>query len=405
MVDRRALSLAASKRELSTIGYGLRRLVDMESAWITLFPEYGDKTSIGLGVGYTAQALEAVTRRLNEQNTIEVEYISHSAGLVDAFDDIAGERELDKVRRFVVSTTGGLMRAAQSLDAEVDSLYDEPTRWTLREVANRLADTLKMLDERRWHSGAEYLAINASLGSAIKWTPHSARPSVSDQPARPPALKRSDANTLLTPMPELLDTVDGRRRFVHFIYADIEIPAAEICARNILDYGSEMPLQFLYDMARQCSDEARHAIMAAEMLDEYGGVLGEYTHTDRVWWAYTTGANLAEKLAIEQIIGEGNGLDAAELAMAQFRERGLDSLLRYYEFLQADETVHCAFGNRWIRHLVGDDEGAFNAVIEAGLMKSGLRMPGSAPVCIPVRQAAEFSDAFIEGRLLRGPPD
>lgn len=397
-------NLGNSKMRLSAVGYALRRLTDLESAWIAYFPEFPDKITVGLAIGYSAQALEAVTERIKEQNTIVPEYISKSPETVVLFDAMAAESDLSHIQQFIVSSTNGILQSVREIRESIDPLYDQPSQWAIRDIINRLEEKMDMLKARGFPEASEFSDPTSMAGVEVKWTPESAKPPLLNDPARPSVLRQSNENILNAPVSELLDSMDGRRRFVHFIYSEIEVAAAEICARNIAEYGANMPPQFTYDMARQCTDEARHAIMAEDMLKLYGGKLGDYTYRNHIWAAYMKGDTLAEKLAIEQIIGEGNGLDTTELSMSFFKEKGLDALLRYYEFLQADETIHCAFGNRWISHLVKGDETAFLAVVDSALAKTGGRVPGHAPVHIPVRRAAEFSETFINEKLLKDSP-
>lgn len=79
--------------------------------------------------------------------------------------------------------------------------------------------------------------------------------------------------------------------------------------------------------------------------------LGDFKVSNFVWNHYVEGKNLAEKLAIEQVISEGNGLDVSSAMIEKMKHYDVPELLHVYEYLISDETFHCRFGVRWIKWL------------------------------------------------------
>lgn len=389
-------TLEQSKWSLAALGYALRRLIDMEAAWVNDFQEFDDKITLGLSLGYTSNALQEITARICEQYTVEPEYVSRSNKVVAAFDTISAEKDFSKRKQFVIAVTQAAIDCSKAIKGNTNPLYDQPTSWALEVVINRLQEKQNIMSSRGWTEGAAIFPdIIALDGVPVKWDKASKRPELFLELPRPEKLKQDDQGIIKNS----LDSHEGIKQFLHFILADIEVPATEICARNIVEYGADMPPQFTFDMARQASDEARHALMAEKMMARFDVKLGDYTHRDHVWKAYTRGESLAEKLAIEQILGEGNGLDSTVELISFYKAKGQDELVDYYEFLLGDETIHCAFGNIWMNYLLDGNEKEFNQVVDAAIKKSGISLPGKSPVDIKARLAAKFPTFFIEDRL------
>ena len=96
-------TLDQSKWSLSALGYALRRLLDMEAAWVNDFEEFDDKITLGLSLGYTANALQEITERISEQYTVVPEYISSSIKVIQSFDSISAEKEFSKRKQFLIN--------------------------------------------------------------------------------------------------------------------------------------------------------------------------------------------------------------------------------------------------------------------------------------------------------------
>jgi uncharacterized ferritin-like protein (DUF455 family) len=395
------LQVSQSRDALSEFAYVLRRILTMQCAWLPLISSFETKTKFGHSIGYTAIGLEIISIRLREMNTLIPEYFTTSNEIVKTLDHFTVSKDEGFWLTSIEDTIQWVIESSAALQELTDPIYDGPTHWAIAQLhsALRAAALCLNLDLRPSikFPKKDFLAVN---GIKIHFL-DSIFPPLAAQPKRPEILKLSEENILHLPTKKLLETPDGIRRFVHFIYTEIEISAAEICARNIVEFGKLMPIQFTLDMARQCSDEVRHAEMAKLILEHYGGYVGEFTYRNHVWTAYMKGSSLAEKLAIEQIIGEGNGLDTTAHSIVIFKEMKMKKLQTYYEYLQADETIHCAFGNRWISYLTGNSDEGFAEVVEKAINVTAGSVPGFAPVAIELRRNAEFSEEFIYRKLLK----
>jgi uncharacterized ferritin-like protein (DUF455 family) len=355
---------------------------------------------VNIGIPPMNVRKEGCHGRIVEQITVKPVLHSPGAAVDDAFDKMASADGLEAIRNFVVDVSGWVLRRSELLLADVHRLYDAHTGRALESISREMTVKLRRLKEAGWRSTGDQSDWPGNP-SAVMWSPGNLRPFCLDEPRRPPQLHQDDRVILNEPIPKLLESREGITRLIHFIVADIEICAAEICARNIAEYSHEMPIAFIKDMARQCSDEARHARMAMGVMESYGVSLGDFTYTNAVWTNCLKGQSLAERLAIEQIVAEGNGLDGSMVSLKAMRAMGMDDFAEMYEFLLADETVHCDIGNRWVAYLSLGDRAKFEETIELALQRTGLSLPGSAPVAEDIRRAAGFPEWFLQERLLQ----
>lgn len=383
-----------------TIGYALRRLIDYEAAWIMHCHEFNEKIGFGLSVGYTALALESVVKNIRFPDGAKPVFQTKSKSLLEIFDIFSEETELKTVQEFVYSMSSSISINARTILLNLKKQYSSSANNGLYLISKYMDEKLKMLNTRGFPINE--CIVNFDLDEQFNTCldENTKKPTLLRNPRRPVALVQSDESILIYPISTLLDSNDGIKRFIHFIYTDIEIPAAEICATNIVEYGLGMPLQFIFDMAIQCSDEVRHTIMAEEILAQYGGYLGEYTYINHIYGLYKRGSCLAEKLAIEQIIGEGNGLDTTERSIGYLKDKKLNKLLEYYEFLQMDEVFHCIYGNKWVMYLVSNNITKYKNIVNAALVKVKAKIPGDAPICLTLRREAGFPDEFIKEKLI-----
>jgi uncharacterized ferritin-like protein (DUF455 family) len=396
-------SATRSKRHISGLAYVLRRLVDCESAWVARFPEWDDKITCSLALGYTTVSLQTADARLSEQIPTEPRYRAPSEECARAFDRGAEATSVVAIRQFVCDVTESVLMTVEVLMQSAHPLFDHPSRMTLRAITLQLAEKRSVLRTRKWAGSSSPYDFALKDESFFFWDKCTLKPELLDVPARPDHLIQDDRPILSDPLEDMIRSGEGLKRFCHFVYADIEVCAAEICARNIAEYSASMPIQFAADMARQCSDEARHALMIGSYMDRIGVSLGDYTYTNSVWTNCLNGRGIAERLAIEQVISEGNGLDETVALLKDIQNAGLNDLADLYTFLLADETVHCRFGNIWLMWLAKGDRTEFERIVTSSLKAAGLCIPGRAPVAQEVRRIAGFPDWFVQTLLLREP--
>jgi len=108
-------------------------------------------------------------------------------------------------------------------------------------------------------------------------------------------------------------------------------------------------------LARQCADEARHALNYRRLFEKRGGTLGQFPVMNfqyRILGRITT---LAGRLAVQNRSFEADGLDAATFAMHEARGKGDHELAEMYDAQQADEVVHIRFANEYLQRSMQRD--------------------------------------------------
>jgi uncharacterized ferritin-like protein (DUF455 family) len=135
--------------------------------------------------------------------------------------------------------------------------------------------------------------------------------------------------------------------------------AAEVLGRNIYEHP-EMPWEFHVDLARQCWDEVRHAVLYQKYLEEQGGKLGDYPVVIGNY-AYRMALDFPHRLYDLHLRGERLGMPD----LLRFREQAQASGDRRYQLLNdyvhADEVPHVKNG-RWLRWLLKENKEAFKRV-------------------------------------------
>jgi hypothetical protein len=154
-----------------------------------------------------------------------------------------------------------------------------------------------------------------------------------------------------TPMPEYPVEFDAAmRRCVHdLVFSEAE--ALDIFGRYVYEFA-EMPWEFSFEAARIAWDEARHVELLLNVLDRYGGHVGEFPAKAPGYEEYVRQPSGLEKLIMVNVIAEGEvSTDTQTQHREAFRQLGdeLSALLKDYEM--ADEVSHGQFGLKWARWL------------------------------------------------------
>jgi uncharacterized ferritin-like protein (DUF455 family) len=146
------------------------------------------------------------------------------------------------------------------------------------------------------------------------------------------------------------DFESAMRRCVHdLVFSETE--ALDIFGRYVYELG-ELPWQFSFEAARIAWDEARHVELLLNVLERYGGAVGEFPAKAPGFEEYVRQPTVLEKLIMVNVIAEGEvSTDTQTQHREAFRQLGddLSSLLKDYEM--ADEVSHGQFGIRWSRWL------------------------------------------------------
>jgi uncharacterized ferritin-like protein (DUF455 family) len=196
------------------------------------------------------------------------------------------------------------------------------------------------------------------------------------------------------PASELVTTLVGRQKLLFFFFVDIELPAAEICARMIVEYRN-MPMDFRLDMARQVWDEVRHAELALLRCRQLGEE-PDFRYTGSVTAKWSLGKTLEERLVIQQVIQEGNGLDVS-LQLAALFDQAEDSLTAdMLRIFCRDETLHAMFGNKWVLKKLSGDEAAYRELVDRMGRMILTRIPGVENPNLTLRALGGFPTGFLE---------
>ena len=145
----------------------------------------------------------------------------------------------------------------------------------------------------------------------------------------------------------------ARRERLHR-HMNNETGALEIAARCLSDFP-DAPWPLRMQLARQASDEARHALLLYRRLREIGGRKGEFPIANFEWGVTGLIDNLPGRLAIQNRTFEAGLIDLLGVLKHRWREAGDDTTADLLDGILADEIVHVRFANRWIRRLTEED--------------------------------------------------
>ncbi len=127
-----------------------------------------------------------------------------------------------------------------------------------------------------------------------------------------------------------------------------ELNVLENAARSLAEF-TDADWEIRLSLARQCSDEARHAIVYQKILEKRGGRIGQYPIMNFQYRILGRIDTLIGRLAVQNRTFEADGLDAAVFGAAQAAAYGDHELVELYDAQQADEVCHIRFANDWIR--------------------------------------------------------
>ena len=185
---------------------------------------------------------------------------------------------------------------------------------------------------------------------------------------RPAGLRFSEPGSLgVLPVDPLHDPRDIGM-FLHK-ELDEEYTTLELIARNSYEHPG-MPWAFHRDMARQASDEARHAIIIARLLAARGFRHGDFALSTSSYdglyefepCAPGSRQELLWRLLIRQTFEEGLAIDNLAYEIERRRAAGQTDIATALEYILRDEVFHAQSGLRWSRELVGQEP---NAVAQA----------------------------------------
>jgi len=231
-------------------------------------------------------------------------------------------------------------------------------------------------------------------------------------PARESCFKVVHTDAEMQDWPDMSDI--SRRERLHR-HMNNETGAMEIAARCLVDFP-EAEWGLRMSLARQVSDEARHATLLLRRLRQLSGDKGDFPVANFEWGVTLMLGNMAGRLAIQNRTFEAGLIDILGTLRNRWREAGDDQTADMLETILADEITHVRFANRWIKQATERDPRILLDVAKAvrflGMVNAQLApQPGDvnavgiawteerrlAPaVNVEDRREAEFTDEEIE---------
>lgn len=260
---------------------------------------------------------------------------------------------------------------------EVNRLL-EPLHWSFVENVDSLIQPARELS---------YRCVSVSHTEAEECEPVTALPAIPIRPGR--------EDYLVEARPHQEVAASGYGSVLHDSIFRVELAALEICAANIAHHR-EAPWGLKLDLARQVRDEGRHFELFESRMTELGTKRGDFPIHFDVWDKYLVGQTLAERLIIEQRLGEGTGLDGAAKTLAELKLNGDGRSATIFDYVTADEVVHVRNGNRWLRELLNDRSiEALEQELRDRLAQRQLGIKNKHPINVIDRSLGGFSEAEI----------
>lgn len=150
---------------------------------------------------------------------------------------------------------------------------------------------------------------------------------------------------------------------------DEEFTTLELIARNSYEHP-DMPWAFHRDMARQASDEARHAVIITRLMTARGFRHGDFALSTSSYdglyefepCAPGSRQELLWRMLIRQSFEEGLAIDNLAHEIERRHSAGQTDIATAFEYILRDEVFHAQSGLRWSRELLGSDS---QAVLDA----------------------------------------
>jgi uncharacterized ferritin-like protein (DUF455 family) len=181
-----------------------------------------------------------------------------------------------------------------------------------------------------------------------------------------------------------------------------ELNSMEIAARNLVDFPDEA-WELRMAIARQCADEARHAIAFRRLLEARGGFVGQFPVLNFQYRIMTTIQSLIGRLAVANRSFEAAGIDAITDGLASEKRKDDVEFVSLFDQQLADEVQHVRFANVWIKKMTERDGARAIMALARAVAHADEAMKEIVgtdivwyPVSEQVRREAGFTDAEIQ---------
>jgi len=172
-----------------------------------------------------------------------------------------------------------------------------------------------------------------------------------DSPAR-------DARfTVVDTWRECANFTDGDpRKIMEFMHRQMneEMDATECSARSLTDFP-DAPWELRMFLARQCADEARHALVFSKLFQERGGKLGEYPVMNFQYRIICKIPTLVGRLAVQNRTFEAGGIDAIGFGIDDALNQGDAKLSEFFDIQFADEIMHVRCANEFLHEMIAKE--------------------------------------------------
>ena len=149
---------------------------------------------------------------------------------------------------------------------------------------------------------------------------------------------------------------DHPEHSVEFLHRQLneELNSLEIAARNLVDFpDADWDLRMA--IARQCADEARHAIAFRRLMETRGAWVGKYPVMNFQYRIITQINSLIGRLAVANRSFEASGIDAIQDGIETQKRKDDQEFVTLFDAQLADEVQHVRFANVWIKKMIEKD--------------------------------------------------
>jgi len=363
---------------LAQLAFIERALAHILAGWAVKMPDFEAKLAFGLSMHRTMERATQLRSRVNGLCYATASEATVPAGLRAAMLHLdraqTPELLLAGLYRWLYPRLIGLYKThVRQTDPDGDRASIEWIGFFFPAIEEERRKGLS-LSRGRGHKAwlAEIEELSRATGETLAfadamWSPADRVPSA----ARPEGSRFCESGSLgLVPADPLHDARDIGM-FLHK-ELDEEYTTLELITRNSYEHP-DMAWSFHRDMARQASDEARHAIMIARLMKARGFRHGDFPLSVSSYnglyefapCAPGSGRELLWRMLIRQTFMEGLAIDNLAHEIERRRAAGQGDIAHVQEYILRDEVFHAQSGLRWSRELLAGGQTMLEARSDA----------------------------------------
>lgn len=123
---------------------------------------------------------------------------------------------------------------------------------------------------------------------------------------------------------------------------------ADMADENAEESAFALPVEFFDDWVKVADDEAKHFLMLAGRLEDWGSAYGDLPAHEGLWLsAQATAHDFAARLAIVPMVLEARGLDVTPNMITAMKENEDFETADMLQIIHDDEITHVAAGTVW----------------------------------------------------------